>query len=90
VRKEHLEKENCQGDLQQENCLDGRIKDMTKNIGKDWKGIGDGGKKSDQRKKKMKTIAEEEEIIEENSGVREWTEDNDDKMGNMMDPYYEL
>jgi len=25
---------------------------MTKNIGEGWKGIGDGGKKSDQRKEK--------------------------------------
>jgi len=45
-KKEHLEEENCQGDLQQENCLDGQIKGTTKNIGEDWKGIGDGGKES--------------------------------------------
>jgi len=38
----------------------------------------------------MKTILEEEEIEEEKSGVREWTEKDDDKMGNMVDPYYEL
>jgi len=38
----------------------------------------------------MKTIVEEEEIKEENSGVREWTKENDNEMGNMMDPYYEL
>jgi len=41
-------------------------------------------------KREMKTIPEEEEIEEEKSGVREWTEENDDKMGNMADPYYEL
>ena len=52
TRKEHLEEENCQGDLQQENCLDGQIKDTTKNIGKGWKEIGDSGKKSDQGKEK--------------------------------------
>ena len=38
----------------------------------------------------MKTILEEKEIKEEKSGVREWTEEDDDKMGNMADPYYEL
>jgi len=38
----------------------------------------------------MKTIPEEEEIQEKNSGVREWTEEDEDKMGNMVDPYYEL
>ena len=53
TRKEHLEKENCQGDLQQENCLDGWIKGMIKNIGEGWKGIGDSGKESDQRKQKQ-------------------------------------
>jgi len=62
--------ENCQGDLQQENCLGSQIKGMTKNIGEGWKGIGDSEKKSNQGKK-MKTIIEEEEIKEKNSGVRE-------------------
>jgi len=38
----------------------------------------------------METIAEEEEIRKENPGVREWTEEDDDKMGNMMNPHYEL
>jgi len=38
----------------------------------------------------MKTIPKEEEIQEENSGVREWTEEDEDEMGNMVDPYYEL
>jgi len=38
----------------------------------------------------MKTILEEEEIEEEKSEVREWTEEDDDEMGNMMDPCYEL
>jgi len=38
----------------------------------------------------MKTIPEEKEIAEEKLGVREWTEEDNDKMGNMADPYYEL
>jgi len=38
----------------------------------------------------MKTIPEKEEIEKEKSGVREWTEDNDDEMGNMMGLCYEL
>jgi len=52
TRKEHSKEENCQGDLQQENCLDGQIKGMTKNIGEDWKGIGDSEKESNQGKEK--------------------------------------
>ena len=38
----------------------------------------------------MKTISEKEEIEEEKSGVREWTEEDNDKMGNMVNPYYKL
>ena len=38
----------------------------------------------------MKTILEKEKIEEGKSEVREWTEKDDDKMGNMADPYYEL
>jgi len=38
----------------------------------------------------MKTIPEEEEIKEGESGVREWMEEDNDKMGNMVDLYYEL
>jgi len=38
----------------------------------------------------MKTIPEEEEIEEEKSGVQEWTEEDEDEMGNIGDPYYEL
>jgi len=35
-------------------------------------------------------IKKEEEIKGEKSGVREWTEEDNDEMGNMIDPYYEL
>jgi len=38
----------------------------------------------------MKIIKKEEEIEKEKSGVREWTEEDDDEMGNMVDLYYEL
>jgi len=39
----------------------------------------------------MKTIPEEEEEVEEEKlGVREWTEEDENEMGNMVDPYYEL
>ena len=38
----------------------------------------------------MKMIPEEEEAKEEKSGVREQTKEDEDKMGNMIDPYYEL
>ena len=50
-----------------------------------WKG----GRRKGQRT--METIEEEEEEIEqENSGIREWTEEDDDEVGNIVDPYYEL
>ena len=39
----------------------------------------------------MKMIPEEEESEEEKLGVREWTEEDDnDEMGNIVDPYYKL
>jgi len=39
----------------------------------------------------METIKEEEEEIEQgNSGIKEWTEKNDNDMGNIRDLYYEL
>jgi len=38
----------------------------------------------------LKTVREEKEIEQENSGIREWTEEDNDEMGNMVDPYYEL
>ena len=34
----------------------------------------------------METIKEEED----KSGIREWTKENDEEMGNMVDLYYEL
>ena len=52
---------------------------------KRWKG----GRRKGQRT--METIEEEEEEIEqENSGIREWTEEDDDEVGNIVDPYYGL
>jgi len=33
-------------------------------------------------------IREEEE--KDKSGIREWTEEDNEKMGNMVNPYYEL
>jgi len=38
----------------------------------------------------METIVEEEEIEEEKSGVREWAEEDDNKIGNIVDLYYKL
>ena len=42
------------------------------------------------KRETMKTIPEEEEIEKEKSGVREWTEEDDNEMGNIADLYYEL
>ena len=41
------------------------------------------------RRETMKMIPEEE-VEEEKSGVREWTEENKDGIGDMVDPYYGL
>jgi len=50
-----------------------------------WKGR----RKKGQRM--METIREEEEDIEqENSRLKEWTEEDNNEIGNMVDPYYEL
>jgi len=45
-----------------------------------WKG------RRPKKKRTMETIKEEEDKL----GVREWTEEDDKEMGNMVDPYYEL
>ena len=39
----------------------------------------------------METIKEEEEEIKQkNLGIKEWTEEDDDEIGNMINPYNEL
>jgi len=38
----------------------------------------------------METIEEEEETRQGDSGLREWMEENNDEIGNMVDPEYEL
>jgi len=38
----------------------------------------------------MKTIPEEKKTKEEKLGVQEWTEKDEDKMGNIVDPHYKL
>ena len=49
---------------------------------KQWKG----GKK----KQILETIEEEEEIKQKKPEIRKWTEENEEEMGNIVDPYYEL
>ena len=39
------------------------------------------------KKRRTKEIIKKEE---DESGVREWTEEDDEEMDNMVDPYYEL
>jgi len=38
----------------------------------------------------IKTIPEEKEVEEEKLGLQEWTEEDEDEMGDMVDPYYKL
>jgi len=54
---------------------------------KNWRRWKD---KKPMRKKTMKMIPENEEIEEEKLEIREWMEEDDDKMDNLVDPYYEL
>ena len=52
---------------------------------KQWKGEQTKGQRT------METIKEEEEEIEqESSGLKEWTEEDDNERGNICDPYYKL
>ena len=41
-----------------------------------------------KKRRTMEMIREEEE--KDKSGIREWTEEDNEKMDNMVDPYYEL
>jgi len=44
-----------------------------------------------RRQRTIETIKEEEEEIkQESSGIKEWTEEDNKEMGNMVDLYYEL
>jgi len=38
----------------------------------------------------METIKEKEEIEQRDSGLRKWTEEDDDEIGNMVDLDYKL
>ena len=50
-----------------------------------WKGV----RVREQRT--MEIIKEEEkEIEQENLGIKEWTEEDNDEMENICDPYYKL
>ena len=44
IKREHSEGEIYQGDLQQENYLDGQTSNTTRNTREGWKGIGDDGR----------------------------------------------
>ena len=59
---------------------------MTKNIrkGSQWKKSWPG-----KRRTTLERIEEKKEIKQGNLRIKEWT-DEDDEMGNMADPYYEL
>ena len=46
--------------------------------------------KRGQPKKRRTIVMIREEEEKDKSGIREWTEEDDEKMGNMVNPYYEL
>jgi len=89
-KKKHFRERSYQESLQRENYLGGQRydKEYWARLERNWR-QRKGGRKKGQRI--METIKEKEEKIEqENSGIREWTEEEDDKIGNIVDPYYEL
>ena len=51
---------------------------------KQWKG----GQMKGQRT--MEIVKEKEEIEQESSGLKEWTEEDNNEMENICDPYYKL
>jgi len=50
-----------------------------------WKGKRERGQRTMEMIKE-----EEEEIKQKNLGIKEWTEEDDDEIGNMINPYNEL
>ena len=64
---------------------------MTKNTGEGQKEIEDNGKEDDLRKEEQwRRLRKKKKVEQDKSGVREWTEEDDEEMGNMVDLYYEL
>jgi len=41
MKREHSNRENCQENLQQRNYMGSQTKNMTKNIGEEWRKTGD-------------------------------------------------
>jgi len=52
AKQERSKGKSYQDNSQQENYLDGQTRGTTKNIGEDWREIGDSGKKNNQREEK--------------------------------------
>jgi len=47
--------------------------------------------KSSQRKKNLKNNQlRKQEKEQKESGIKKWTKEDDNKMGNIVDPYYKL
>ena len=44
IKRERSDRENCQEDLRQRNYMGGQTSDTTKNIGEEWRRIGDDGR----------------------------------------------
>ena len=51
---------------------------------KQWKGEQMKGQRT------MEIVKEKEEIEQESSGLKEWTEEDNNEMENICDPYYKL
>ena len=64
---------------------------MTKNTGEGQKEIGDNGKENNLRKEEQwRQLGKKKRVEQDESGIREWIEEDKKEMGNMIDLYYEL
>ena len=64
---------------------------MTKNTGEGQKEIGDNGKENNLRKEEQwRQLGKKKRVEQDESGIREWIEEDKKEMSNMIDLYYEL
>ena len=64
---------------------------MMKNTGEGQKEIGDNGKENNLRKEEQwRQLGKKKRVEQDESGIREWIEEDKKEMSNMIDLYYEL
>ena len=91
-KRGHSEEENYQEGLWQENYLDSQIKkydeEYQTRLERNWRKWK---RERARGQRTMETIKKKEkEIEQENLGIKEWTEEDNNEMGNICDLYYKL